>query len=687
MPRSLVFALLLVSTTAFGATRTWTGTTNGQWTLSSNWGGTAPVAGDSLVFPAGASNLTNSNDFPAGTSFNQITLNGGGYVLSGNLVVLTGITSSTGTNTIGLSLRLNGLPAKFTVTGGTLVINGNVDLNGFGLTLDAPAGSGQLNGIISGTGAGTDALIKLSSGDWTLSNANTFAGRVVIQSGRLIAKNQNALGIADNTDLNGTLVNSGGTLVLGTGLTFPAEHLTLNGSGQGGNGVLQSTGSSTLTGTVVLASDTAMNLLLGQEIDFNGQITGSGGFGMGNGGIYYLNNSTNDFSGGVQWGATGSSTSTLAIGAPNSIPTSTAINVGAGGLFNVNGSLQTIASLAGSGNVDLGCCGPILAIIGSAVTTYSGVISGQFVGIGGIVHSGGSLTLTGVSTYTGAYSNYAGTTAVVGGTLPLQYSQVAGVLAVASSGTIGKLIITGGVFAPGSGGTGVANTGDVGLAAAVTYSEFINGTAPVSYSNVHATGTVNLADATFSLSGSGAGVAPGNSFTIIDNDGSDPVVGTFAGLPNGAIIAGGPGGFRYQIAYNGGTGNDVVLTALAPLTATTTTLASSNNPSSAGQSVTFTATVSGTGGTPTGTVSFFDGVALLGSGTLNGSGMATFSTSNLTAGPHTITAMYNGDVTFASSTSAPLIQNVSAAIPALDPRTLIALALALGVVAVIALRR
>ena len=62
--------------------------------------------------------------------------------------------------------------------------------------------------------------------------------------------------------------------------------------------------------------------------------------------------------------------------------------------------------------------------------------------------------------------------------------------------------------------------------------------------------------------------------------------------------------------------------------ATTTALASSLNPSTYGQSVTFTATVSGTGGTPTGTVTFKDGPTTMGTGTLT-SGQAIFSTNRL----------------------------------------------------------
>jgi uncharacterized repeat protein (TIGR01451 family) len=84
---------------------------------------------------------------------------------------------------------------------------------------------------------------------------------------------------------------------------------------------------------------------------------------------------------------------------------------------------------------------------------------------------------------------------------------------------------------------------------------------------------------------------------------------------------------------------------------TATAVSSSLNPSLLGQSVTFTATVTSTGGTPTGTVQFKDGVNNLGSPvTLNGSGQATLTTSSLTAGTHTITAVYSGDSLFTTST-------------------------------------
>src|SRR6266550_3851235 len=93
-----------------------------------------------------------------------------------------------------------------------------------------------------------------------------------------------------------------------------------------------------------------------------------------------------------------------------------------------------------------------------------------------------------------------------------------------------------------------------------------------------------------------------------------------------------------------------------------TTLISSLNPSALGQAVTFTAMVkpAAGSGTPTGTVTFNDGATLLGPGTLSG-GTATLTTSGLGAGMHSITAVYGGDASFASSTSPVLMQTVNKA--------------------------
>jgi hypothetical protein len=79
-----------------------------------------------------------------------------------------------------------------------------------------------------------------------------------------------------------------------------------------------------------------------------------------------------------------------------------------------------------------------------------------------------------------------------------------------------------------------------------------------------------------------------------------------------------------------------------------------------GSSVTFTASVTGPENPPTGTVTFMDGATTIGSGTLNSSGVATFTTSVLLAGSHSITAVYGGDSQLTTATSSALTQTIQA---------------------------
>jgi len=93
--------------------------------------------------------------------------------------------------------------------------------------------------------------------------------------------------------------------------------------------------------------------------------------------------------------------------------------------------------------------------------------------------------------------------------------------------------------------------------------------------------------------------------------------------------------------------------------ATTTSVSSSKNPSVLGSPVTFTATVTSTVGTATGTVIFKNGATTLGTGSLV-AGKATLATSSLTPGSHSITAVFGGGADFLASTSPVLTQTVLA---------------------------
>jgi poly(3-hydroxybutyrate) depolymerase len=94
---------------------------------------------------------------------------------------------------------------------------------------------------------------------------------------------------------------------------------------------------------------------------------------------------------------------------------------------------------------------------------------------------------------------------------------------------------------------------------------------------------------------------------------------------------------------------------------TTTSLASSQNPSAIGQSVSFTGSVAPSefGGTPTGNVAFYSGSTLLGQTAISGEA-ATLATTKLAAGSDSITAVYKGSTSFTASTSGRVSQLVSA---------------------------
>jgi hypothetical protein len=87
------------------------------------------------------------------------------------------------------------------------------------------------------------------------------------------------------------------------------------------------------------------------------------------------------------------------------------------------------------------------------------------------------------------------------------------------------------------------------------------------------------------------------------------------------------------------------------------TITSSLNPSPPGSPVTFTTTVPAGA---TGTLSFFDGITSLGTGTISG-GKASFTTSTLAVGTHAITAVYSGDSNYNGATSSVLSQVVVSA--------------------------
>jgi hypothetical protein len=126
-----------------------------------------------------------------------------------------------------------------------------------------------------------------------------------------------------------------------------------------------------------------------------------------------------------------------------------------------------------------------------------------------------------------------------------------------------------------------------------------------------------------------------------------------------------PSGSNTITATYSGDGN--FLTSLASVVqtvgakaASTTTLQISQNPAVFGTALTFTATVTGAGNTPTGTVSVIDAKITLAAITLDASGVATFATSSLSIGTHNIHAQYNGSGQYNTSGSNVVSQTISA---------------------------
>jgi len=163
---------------------------------------------------------------------------------------------------------------------------------------------------------------------------------------------------------------------------------------------------------------------------------------------------------------------------------------------------------------------------------------------------------------------------------------------------------------------------------------------------------------------SGSSTSP--SGTVTFSDGATT-------LGQGTLNAGGTATFvasaltagQHSITVNyGGDASDfasqsVVLIQTVAKDATTTSLATSNATVYAGVSVTFTSVVSRADGLiPTGTITFMDGTAAIGTATLNGSGTAALTTSALAGGSHSISATYGGDANDLTSSSGTVSQTV-----------------------------
>lgn len=146
-----------------------------------------------------------------------------------------------------------------------------------------------------------------------------------------------------------------------------------------------------------------------------------------------------------------------------------------------------------------------------------------------------------------------------------------------------------------------------------------------------------------------------------------PIVACTASLTTSALSA---GSHNITAIYSGDANNQgststVLTQTVTPLLVTTTTaLGTSATSLAAGQSVTLTASI--TGSSPTGSVQFMDNASAIGSPVgLNGN-LAILSTNVLAVGSHNITAVYSGDAANSASTSSGVLINVTTAISSIS---------------------
>lgn len=198
-------------------------------------------------------------------------------------------------------------------------------------------------------------------------------------------------------------------------------------------------------------------------------------------------------------------------------------------------------------------------------------LSGNIGGPGGLAKSSflgivgrGTLVLSGSNTYVGPTTVDIGTLLVNGtqaSAVAVNAGTLSGTGAIGAAATVGNGTgVADATLAPGV-GIGTLATGDLALRADGVFAFEADSSTGLA-DQIAVTGSVTLDPAaTFSFADLAAGMlAPGMSFVAIDNDGSDAIVGQFAGLAEGAEISSGAN--RYVVSYLGGTGNDLVLTSV-----------------------------------------------------------------------------------------------------------------------------
>jgi autotransporter-associated beta strand protein len=217
------------------ATRVWTGLgANGLWSNPTNWSNGVPsLVGDSLVFPAGAAQVNQTNDLP-GLTVGNMTIDGDNWNFHGlSLRVTNGIVRGAGSGlaTFALSVELAGFEQSTSMTihsNATLRFSGGLHspvtssnlLNGGQLSLINSAGtnrgrtflqSGQV--FVGGNGPKFSGPIHLGGGPSPAEMLLQTAG--LLADSASVVVNHNGRLLIDGATTSGALVVSSGRVDLG----------------------------------------------------------------------------------------------------------------------------------------------------------------------------------------------------------------------------------------------------------------------------------------------------------------------------------------------------------------------------------------------------------------------------------------------------------------------------------------